>query len=93
MRRSSPFALSISSMFVLLTTLSAFLVLTAAPVEAQTCWVYTDSTPAPAPMKCVQKNNLANPCSCNPSNTTGSCLSDCTAIPAPAGSQTIRKVA
>src|SRR5437867_7113284 len=92
MRRSSPVSLSMRRVFVLLTALCAVVVLTAGPVRAQTCWVYTDSTPAPAPMKCVQKANLANACTCNPSNVTQSCQNDCTAIPAPAGSQTIRQL-
>jgi hypothetical protein len=60
--------------------------------HAQTCWVYTDNTQAPAPMKCVQKSNLAASCSCAPSNATGSCTNDCTAIPIPPGSQTIRQL-
>src|SRR6266404_4241436 len=60
-------------------------------VQAQTCWVYTDSTQAPAPMKCVQKANLAAACSCN-AGGNGSCTNDCTAIPIPAGTQTIRQL-
>jgi hypothetical protein len=60
--------------------------------HAQTCWVYTDNQQAPAPMKCVQKTNLAASCTCNPSNATGSCQNDCTAVPIPPGSQTIRQL-
>ena len=60
--------------------------------HAQTCWVYTDTQQAPAPMKCVQKTNLAASCTCNPSNTTGSCQNDCTAVAIPPGSQTIRQL-
>lgn len=60
--------------------------------QAQTCWVYTDNQQAPAPMKCVQKTNLAAACTCSPDLTTRSCTNDCTAIPIPAGTQTIRQL-
>src|SRR5215471_14328783 len=89
-RLTSPIVLSLLRGLLRLT---AFLFAAAGLAYAQTCWVYTDSQLAPAPMKCVQKNNLTQSCTCNPNfNTTQSCQNDCTAIPAPAGSQTIRQL-
>ena len=73
----------------LLAVLALFVLAT--PVGAQTCWVYTDNEQAPAPMKCVQKNNLGASCTCNPA-ADGSCQTDCTSIPLPPGSQTIREL-
>lgn len=74
-----------------LALLSALVFAGAVTARAQTCWVYTDNVQAPAPMKCVQKNNLALSCTCNP-DSTGSCQNDCTAIPIPPGGQTIRQL-
>ncbi|HMF91364.1 MAG TPA: vWA domain-containing protein [Candidatus Angelobacter sp.] len=51
--------------------------------SAQTCWVYTDNSPAKAPIKCVAKSDLTTPCAWP---------TDCTTVPAPAGSQTIREM-
>jgi hypothetical protein len=72
--------------------LSAAIFMAVGFAQAQTCWVYTDNTQAPAPMKCVQKTDLTQSCTCNPSSTTQSCQNDCTAIPIPVGTQTIRQL-
>ena len=50
--------------------------------RAQTCWVYTESQPAKAPIKCVSKADLTTPCSWP---------TDCTTVPA-TSSQTIREM-
>lgn len=60
---------------------SAFLLLAPFAAHAQTCWVYTDGELAKTPITCVQKATLMPPCSWP---------TDCTTIPAPPGSQTIR---
>lgn len=52
------------------------------PVQAQTCWVYTENENAKAPISCVQKSDLTTPCSWP---------SDCTTVPA-ASSQKIREM-
>jgi hypothetical protein len=69
-----------SSLHVLIALL-AVLICHVSPSRGQTCWVYTDTVQAPAPMKCVQKANLTQACSWP---------TDCTAIPGPA--ETIRKL-
>jgi hypothetical protein len=69
-----------------------FLLLEVVPSWAQTCWVYTDTVQAPAPIKCVDKATLANSCTCDPDPTTRSCRNDCAAIPIAAGTQTIRQL-
>jgi len=45
----------------------------------ETCWTYVDN-PAKTPLRCVQKNDLMSACSWP---------QDCTAVAAPAGSQTV----
>jgi von Willebrand factor type A domain len=51
----------------------------APPGAAETCWTYVDN-PASVPLRCVQKNDLTTPCSWP---------TDCTAVPAAPGSETI----
>jgi hypothetical protein len=66
--------------------LIAFLGL-AAGSQAQTCWVYTDTELAPAPIKCVSKADLVSNCSYGNINAP----TDCTTVPA-AAPQTIREM-
>lgn len=60
--------------------------------RAQSCWVYTDTAPAKAPIQCVQQGDLTSSCSWDRSCHVDGDSSDCCTTKPSSSPQTIREM-